>query len=121
MASPSECKQAEKEAEEAQEEGELVETVPEPTDEELLAQLGLRLEREMANLTANEELPAGIMRQWAEEELRRDAEQWHPKREQLEQDSGEEEDGEEDAAECVSFQDVKSSLLGPCELLALPR
>ena len=58
--------------------GRLVEVVPEPTDEELLAQLGLQLEQQMADLTANDELPAGIMQQWAEEELLRYIKQWHP-------------------------------------------
>ncbi|KAL3135501.1 hypothetical protein ABBQ38_005981 [Trebouxia sp. C0009 RCD-2024] len=102
-------------AEEGQEEGELVEVVPEPTDEELLAQLGLQLEQQMADLTANDELPAGIMQQWAEEELQRDARQWQPRRQLADQDSDEdlEQDGSGGAAEAVSFQDIKSSMLGP--------
>ena len=108
--------QAADEAEEDQEEGELVEVVPEPTDEELLTQLGLQLEQQMENLTAGEELPAGVMHQWAEEELRRDVKQWQPKRQLPDQDSEEEEDAEIDASEAVSFQDIKSSMLGPREL-----
>ena len=81
-----------------------------------MAQLGLQLEQQMADLTANDELPAGIIQQWAKEELRRDVQQWHPKRQQPEQES---EDDEEDAAAvAVSFQDIKSSMLGPCELSA---
>ena len=112
--SHSSCVQAD-EAEEEQEEGELVEVVPEPTDEELLTQLGLQLEQQMANLTASDELPAGIMQQWAEEELQRDVKQWHPKRQLADQDSDDEEDGEGDAAEAVSFQDIKGSTLGPCK------
>ena len=113
----SRCLQAADEAEAEQEEGELVEVVPEPTDEELLTQLGLQLEQQMASLTANDELPAGIMQQWAEEELWRDGEQWHPSRQLADQDSDEEEDGGGDAAEAVSFQDIRSSMLGPCRLL----
>lgn len=114
--------QAVDEAEEGQEEGELVEVVPEPTDEELLAQLGLQLEQQMADLTASEELPAGIMQQWAEEELQRDARQWHPRRQLADEDSDEdlEQDASADAAEAVSFQDVKSSMLGPCKLQLTP-
>lgn len=42
--------QAEQEAED-QEAGEIVEATPEPTDEELLAQLGLQLEQQIADLT----------------------------------------------------------------------
>lgn len=114
------CLQAADEGEAEQEEGELVEVVPEPTDEELLTQLGLQLEQQMATLTANDELPAGIMQQWAEEELRRDREQWHPRRQLADQDSDEEEEAGGDAAEAVSFQDIKSSMLGPCRLLPLP-
>lgn len=95
---------------EEQEEGELVEVVPEPTDEELLTQLGLQLEQQMADLTATDELPAGIMQQWAEEELRRDTEQWQPRRQLADQDS----EDEEDAAAAVSCSDIKSSMLGPC-------
>ena len=37
--------------EEEQEAGEIVEVTPEPTDEELLAQLGLELEQQIADLT----------------------------------------------------------------------
>ena len=104
-------------AEEGQEEGELVEVVPEPTDEELLAQLGLQLEQQMADLTASDELPAGIMRQWAEEELRRDAVQWQPRRELPDQAvrDEEEEDGVDDAGDALEFRDIKGSMLGPCE------
>lgn len=111
--------QAADKSEEGHEEGELVELAPEPTDEELLAQLGLQLEQQMADLTANDELPAGIMQLWAEEELQRDARQWQPRRQLADQDSDEdlEQDGGGDAAEAVSFQDIKSSMLGPCKLL----
>ena len=108
--------QAGNEAEEEQEEGELVDVVPEPTDEELLTQLGLQLEQQMESLTAGDELPAGIMCQWAEEELQRDVKQWHPKRRLPDQDSEEEEDAEVDGSEAMSFQDIKSSMLGPSEL-----
>ena len=96
-----------------QEEGELVEVIPEPTDEELLAQLGLQLEQRMADLTANDALPAAIMQQWAEEEQHRDAAQWQPKRESPGEavDEAEEEEG----AEIVGFPDVKGSMLGPRE------
>lgn len=93
--------------------------VPEPTDEELLAQLGLQLEQQMADLTANDELPAGIMQQWAEEEVWRDVQQWHPKQLLPDEDSEEEEEGGDGAAEAVSFQDIKHSMLGPCELFCL--
>ena len=99
-----------------QEEGELVEVVPEPTHEELLTQLGLQLEQKMAHLTATDELPAGIVQQWAEEELRRDWEQWQPKRELADEDS----EDEEDAAQAVSFSDIKSSILGPCKPPTFP-
>ena len=109
------CLQAADEAEAEQEEGELVEVVPEPTDEELLTQLGLQLEQQMATLTANDELPAEIMKQWAEEELQRDKEQWHPRKQLADQDSDEEEDAGGDAVEAVSFQDIKASMLGPCK------
>lgn len=103
--------------EEAQEEGELVEVVPEPTDEELLAQLGLQLEQQMADLTASDELPAGIMRQWAEEELRRDAVQWQPRRELPDQaiHDEEEQDGGDDAGDALEFRNIKGSMLGPCK------
>ena len=90
--------------------------VPEPTDEELLTQLGLQLEQQMANLTANDELPAGIMQQWAEEEVQRDKQQWHPRKQLADQDSDPEEDECGDAAEAVSFQEIKSSMLGPCKI-----
>ena len=111
------CLQAADEAEAEQEEGELVEVVPEPTDEELLTQLGLQLEQQMAKLTANDELPAGIMQQWAEEELQRDKQQWHPRKQLADQDSDQEEDEGGDAAEAVSFLDIKSSILGPCKIV----
>lgn len=39
--------------EEEQEAGEIVEVTPEPTDEELLAQLGLQLEQQIADLTGS--------------------------------------------------------------------
>ena len=66
----------------------------------------------MADLTANDELPAGIMQQWAEEEVQRDASHWHPKRELADQESEDmEQDESGDAAEAVSFQDIKSSML----------
>ncbi len=109
--------QATDEAKEEQEEGELLEVVPEQTDEELLAQLGLALEQQMADLTASDELPAGIMRQWAEEELRRDRVQWQPKRELPDQAMDEDEDGGDDVGEAVEFRDIKGSMLGPCELI----
>lgn len=89
--------------------------VPEPTDEELLAQLGLQLEQRMADLTASDELPAGIMRQWAEEELWRDTVHWQARRELPDQATDEEEDGDGDTSESVDFRDVKGSMLGPCE------
>lgn len=116
------CFQAADEAEAEQEEGELVEVVSEPTDEELLTQLGLQLEQQMADLTANDELPAGIMQQWAEEEVQRDKQQWHPRKQLADQDSNPEEDEGGDAAEAVSFHDIKSSMLGPCKLfpMAIP-
>ena len=101
---------------EQQEEGELVEVVPEPTDEELLTQLGLQLEQQMAHLTATDELPAGIMQQWAEEELRRDREKWQPRRQLADEES----EDEEDAAQAVSFSDIRSSILGPCKPLPPP-
>ncbi|DBB14987.1 hypothetical protein WJX82_009217 [Trebouxia sp. C0006] len=102
------------EAKEEQEEGELIEVVPEPTDEELLAQLGLELEQQMADLMANDELPAGIMQQWAEEELRRDRVQWQPRRQLPDQAvDEEEEDGGDDAGEGLEFRDIKGSMLGP--------
>ena len=71
----------------------------------------------MADLTASDELPAGIMRQWAEEELRRDAVQWQPRRELPDQAvrDEEEEDGGDDAGDALEFRDIKGSLLGPCE------
>ena len=96
--------------------------VPEPTDEELLTQLGLQLEQQMANLIANDELPAGIMQKWAEEELQRDKQQWHPNKQLADQNSDEEKAADGDAAEAVSFQDIKSSMLGPCKLfpMAIP-
>ena len=94
--------------------------VPEPTDEELLTQLGLQLEQQMANLIANDELPAGIMQKWAEEELQRDKQQWHPNKQLADQNSDEEKAADGDAAEAVSFQDIKSSMLGPCRLLSIP-
>ena len=96
-----------------QEEGELVEVVPEPTDEELLQQLGLQLEQQLADLTANDALPADIMQQWAEEELRRDTLQWQPTRGPPDHASDEEEFL--DSTETLSFQDVKGSILGSCE------
>ena len=107
--------QAPEGAQEEQEDGELVEVVPEPSDEELLAQLGLQLEQRMADLTAGDELPAGIMQQWAEEELRRDTLQWQPRREAPELDVEEEEGGGGEAAEGLEFRDVKGCMLGPCE------
>jgi hypothetical protein len=110
--------QATDEAKEEQEEGELIEVLPEPTDEELLAQLGLELEQQMADLTASDELPAGIMQQWAEEELRRDREQWQPRRELPDQAMDEEEeDRGDDAGEVLESRDIKGSMLGPCELI----
>ena len=105
------------EAKEEQEEGELIEVLPEPTDEELLAQLGLELEQQMADLTARDELPAGIMQQWAEEELRRDRVQWQPRRELPDQAMDEEEDRGDDAGEGLEFRNIKGSMLGPCELM----
>ena len=96
-----------------QEEGELVEVVTEPTDEELLQQLGLQLEQQLADLTANDALPPDIMQQWAEEEVWRDTLQWQPTRGLLDQASDAEEDM--NSAESLSFQDVKGSMLGPCE------
>ncbi|DBB01993.1 TPA: hypothetical protein ACH3X1_000578 [Trebouxia sp. C0004] len=101
------------EAIDEQEEGELIEILPEPTDEELLAQLGLELEQQMADLTASDELPAGIMQQWAEEELRRDRVQWQPRRELPDQATDEEEDRGDDAGEVLEFRDIKGSMLGP--------
>ena len=98
---------------EQEEEGKLVQVVPEPTDEELLAQLGLQLEQRMADLTANDALPAGIMQQWAEEEQRRDAAQWQPRRELPDEAADDEE--QEEGAEVLGFQDVKGSMLGPCK------
>ena len=99
----------------------MIEVVPEPTDEELLAQLGLELEQQMADLTANDELPAGIMQQWAEEELRRDRVQWQPRRQLPDQAvDEEEEDGGDDAGEGLEFRDIKGSMLGPCELTLSP-
>ena len=95
----------------------MIEVVPEPTDEELLAQLGLELEQQMADLTANDELPAGIMQQWAEEELWRDRVQWQPRRELPDQAVDEEEDRGDDAGEGLKFRDIKGSMLGPCELI----
>ncbi|KAL3135498.1 hypothetical protein ABBQ38_005978 [Trebouxia sp. C0009 RCD-2024] len=46
----------------------------------------------------------------------RDARQWQPRRQLADQDSDEdlEEDGSGGASEAVSFQDIKSSMLGPC-------
>jgi len=115
--------QATDEAKEEQEEGELIEVLPEPTDEELLAQLGLELEQQMADLTASDELPAGIMQQWAEEELRRDRVQWQPRRDLPDQAMDEEEDRGDDAGEALQFRDIKGSMLGPCELIlsSMPR
>ncbi|DBA66769.1 TPA: hypothetical protein ACH3X2_001915 [Trebouxia sp. C0005] len=101
------------EAKEEQEEGELVEVLPEPTDEELLAQLGLELEQQMADLTASDELPAGIMQQWAEEELCRDRVQWQPRRELPNQAMDEKEDRSDDAGEVLEFRDIKGSMPGP--------
>lgn len=94
-----------------------MEVVPEPTDEELLEQLGLQLEQRMADLTASDELPAGIVQQWAEEELRRDTAQWQPRRELPDQATDEEDDGDEDggSADALEFRDVKGSMLGPCK------
>ena len=94
----------------------MIEVVPEPTDEELLAQLGLELEQQMADLTASDDLPAGVMQQWAEEELRRDRVEWQPRRELPDQALDEEEDGGDDAGEALEFRDIKGSMLGPCEL-----
>ena len=94
----------------------MIEVVQEPTDEELLAQLGLELEQQMADLTASDELPAGVMQQWAEEELRRDRVEWQPRRELPDQALDEEEDGGDDAGEALEFRDIKGSMLGPCEL-----
>ena len=99
----------------------MIEVVPEPTDEEPLAKLGLELEQQMADLTANDELPAGIMQQWAEEELRRDRVQWQPRRQLPDQAvDEEEEDGGDDAGEGLEFRDIKGSMLGPWELTLSP-
>lgn len=98
----------------------MVEVVPEPTDEELLAQLGLELEQQMADLTTSDELPAGIMQLWADEELRRDRVQWHPRRELPDQAVDEEQDRGDDAGEGLEFRDIKDSMLGPCELTLSP-
>ena len=53
------------------------------------------------------------MQQWAEEEVWRDTLQWQPTRGLLDQASDAEEDM--NSAESLSFQDVKGSMLGPCE------
>lgn len=77
----------------------------------------------MADLTASDELPAGIMQQWAEEELCRDRVQWQPRRELPNQAMDEKEDRSDDAGEVLEFRDIKGSMPGPCELLlsSMPR
>ena len=65
---------------------------------------------------ASDELPAGIMQQWAAEEIQRDFNHWqspHGLPDQAAVESGDAED-----AGNISFQDIKWSLLGPCKPLS---
>ncbi len=54
--------------------------MPELTEEELLAQLGMQLEEQLAGMSMEGELPLHIAQAWVAEEQVRSRERWHAPR-----------------------------------------
>jgi hypothetical protein len=62
------------------------EIVEEESEEQLMAQLGLKLEEQLAQLDADKALDSRLARRWGAQESARDRDQWQPLRSMPEAD-----------------------------------